>query len=297
MNSPTTTIQLLLPVSMSRVAIYPQHESPSLLWRKASLRWTAPTPSISIIWCLPMPSFIDGPSLRSLLRPSTSGRRPKDGGGGGGGIFKMFKLMPMLSSGCKMAALLGRHNGRALLADHATTVTLFGHRRGRVSLAIHEDTRAPPLFLIELPMPTSALHREIASGAVKLALESDTRSARRRLVEEYVWAVYCNGRKAGYAIRRKEASDDERHVLRLLRGVSMGAGVLPAAPEKDGGVPAGPDGELTYVRARVERVVGSKDSEAFYMINPEEGGNAGDKNDAGGGGGAPELSIFLVRMK
>ncbi|KAM0829877.1 hypothetical protein ACQ4PT_066594 [Festuca glaucescens] len=256
-----------------------------------------------------MPSFIDGPSLRSLLRPSTNGRRSKiadsAGGGGGrggsggghGGIFKMFKLMPMLSSGCKMVALLGKHN-RALLADHATTVTLFGHRRGRVSLAIHEDTRAPPVFLIELPMLTSALHKEIASGVVKLALESDTRSARRRLVEEYVWAVFCNGRKAGYSIRRKEASDDERHVMRLLRGVSMGAGVLPAAPEKEGGVPAGPDGELTYVRARVERVVGSKDSEAFYMINPHEGGVGGD----GGGGGAddgsaPELSIFLVRMK
>uniref|UniRef100_A0A0D3H7U0 Protein MIZU-KUSSEI 1 n=1 Tax=Oryza barthii TaxID=65489 RepID=A0A0D3H7U0_9ORYZ len=210
-----------------------------------------------------MPSFVDGPTLRSLLRPSTNGRRTKasdgGGGGGGGGIFKMFKLMPMLTSGCKMVALLGRHN-RALLADHATTVTLFGHRRGRVSLAIHEDTR----------------------------------SARRRLVEEYVWAVYCNGRKAGYSIRRKEASDDERHVLRLLRGVSMGAGVLPAAPEKEGGVPAGPDGELTYVRARVERVVGSKDSEAFYMINPNEGGVGGDSP---GDGSAPELSIFLVRMK
>ncbi|KAK1631469.1 hypothetical protein QYE76_005784 [Lolium multiflorum] len=254
-----------------------------------------------------MPSFIDGPSLRSLLRPSTNGRRSKiadsAGGGGGrggsgsghGGIFKMFKLMPMLSSGCKMVALLGKHN-RALLADHATTVTLFGHRRGRVSLAIHEDTRAPPVFLIELPMLTSALHKEIASGVVKLALESDTRSARRRLVEEYVWAVFCNGRKAGYSIRRKEASDDERHVMRLLRGVSMGAGVLPAAPEQEGGVPAGPDGELTYVRARVERVVGSKDSEAFYMINPHEGGVPSDSRGSDDGS-APELSIFLVRMK
>lgn len=259
-----------------------------------------------------MPSFIDGPSLRSLLRPSTNGRRSKiadsaGGGGGGGGrggsghgggIFKMFKLVPMLSSGCKMVALLGKHNMRAnLLADHATTVTLFGPRRGRVSLAIHEDTRAPPAFLIELPMLTTALHKEIASGVVKLALESDTRSARRRLLEEYVWAVFCNGRKAGYSIRRKEASDDELHVMRLLRGVSMGAGVLPAAPEKDGGVPAGPDGELTYVRARVERVVGSKDSEAFYMINPHEGGLGGGDGGGADDGSAPELSIFLVRMK
>uniref|UniRef100_A0A0E0LVX5 Protein MIZU-KUSSEI 1 n=1 Tax=Oryza punctata TaxID=4537 RepID=A0A0E0LVX5_ORYPU len=251
-----------------------------------------------------MPSLIDGAaSLRSLLRPSSDGRRTKLSGGGGGagagGIFKMFKLLPMLTTGCKMAAMLGRHNSKALLADHAPTVTLFGHRRGRLSLAIHEDTRAPPVFLIELPMLASAMHREMATGTVKLALESDTRSARRRLLEEYVWAVFCNGRKAGYAIRRKDASDDERHVLRLLRGVSMGAGVLPPPPAdcREGAASsAGPDGELTYMRARVERVVGSKDSEAFYMINPDDG------SDNGGGAGrdrecAPELSIFLVRKK
>ncbi|XP_062196736.1 protein MIZU-KUSSEI 1-like [Phragmites australis] len=245
-----------------------------------------------------MPSLINGAaSLRALLRPTTDERQAKlsgAGAGGAAGLFKMFKLLPMLTTGCKMAALLGRHNRAPLLADHAPTVTLFGHQRGRLSLAIHEDTRAPPVFLIELPMLAAALHREMATGTVKLALESDTRSARRRLLEEYVWAVYCNGRKAGYAIRRKDASDDDRHVLRLLRGVSMGAGVLPPAPDERGGAgatpSAGPDGELTYMRARVERVVGSKDSEAFYMINPDDGSDRGADS-------APELSIFLVRKK
>jgi uncharacterized protein (TIGR01570 family) len=249
-----------------------------------------------------MPSLIDGHvSLRSLLRPATEDRRTKHAGSGGGGgvvgLFKMFKLVPMLTTGSKMAALLGRHNNpRPLLADHAPAVTLFGHRRGRLSLAIHEDTRAPPAFLIELPMLAAALHKEMATGTVKLALESDTRSARRRLLEEYVWAVYCNGRKAGYAIRRKDASDDERHVLRLLRGVSMGAGVLPPPPaDREGATPSnGPDGELTYMRARVERVVGSKDSEAFYMINPDDGSDNGGR---GGDSAAAELSIFLVRKK
>jgi uncharacterized protein (TIGR01570 family) len=220
----------------------------------------------------------------------------------------MFKLLPVLTTGCKMAAMLGRHNNhRALLADHAPTVTLFGHRRGRLSLAIHEDTRSPPAFLIELPMLAPALHREMATGTVRLALESDTRGVavasrrRRPLLEEYVWAVYCNGRSAGYAIRRKDASDDERHVLRLLRGVSMGAGVLPPPPdERRAGAAARAtpgacgDGELTYMRARVERVVGSKDSEAFYMINPDDGSaNAA----ARGGDCAPELSVFFVRNK
>ncbi|CAL5013009.1 unnamed protein product [Urochloa decumbens] len=260
-----------------------------------------------------MPSLIDysPAALRSLLRPSstTDERRAKLSGAGGAGaggamgLFKMFKLLPMLTTGCKMAAMLGRHSGggRALLADHAPTVTLFGHRRGRLSLAIHEDTRSPPAFLIELPMLAAALHREMATGTVKLALESAAAARRRRpLLEEYVWAVYCNGREAGYAIRRKDASDDERHVLRLLRGVSMGAGVLPPPPDgraAAGATPtsaAGPDGELTYMRARVERVVGSKDSEAFYMINPDATG--GDKASRGGDA-APELSIFFVRNK
>ncbi|CAM0877003.1 unnamed protein product [Alopecurus aequalis] len=247
-----------------------------------------------------MPSLIHGPaSLRSLLRPATDDRRTKHAGGAGStvvGLFKMFKLAPMLATGCKMAALLGRHtSSRALLADHALAVTLFGHRRGRLSLAIHEDTRAPPAFLIELPMLAATLHKEMATGTVKLALESDTRSARRRLLEEYVWAVYCNGRKAGYAIRRKDASDDDRHVLRLLRGVSMGAGVLPPPPaQREGAAPSnGPDGELTYMRARVHRVVGSNDSEAFYMINPDDGSDNGRRV----GDSAAELSIFLVRKK
>ncbi|CAD6341742.1 unnamed protein product [Miscanthus lutarioriparius] len=274
-----------------------------------------------------MPSLIDysPAALRSLLRPSTDERRAKlsgaaaGGGAGAGaggvlGLFKMFKLLPVLTTGSKMAAMLGRHhnNRPALLADHAPTVTLFGHRRGRLSLAIHEDTRAPPAFLIELPMLAAALHREMATGTVRLALESDTarggvgsRRRRRPLLEEYVWAVYCNGRSAGYAIRRKDASDDERHVLRLLRGVSMGAGVLPPPPDERAGAAAAaaaratpssacPDGELTYMRARVERVVGSKDSEAFYMINPDDGSaNAA----ARGGDSAPELSVFFVRNK
>lgn len=77
-----------------------------------------------------MPSLIDGAaSLRSLLRPSSDGRRTTklSGGGGGGGaggvggIFKMFKLLPMLTTGCKMAALLGRHSGGRAAPSSPTT--------------------------------------------------------------------------------------------------------------------------------------------------------------------------------
>ena len=43
------------------------------------------------------------------------------------------------------------------------------------------------------------------------------------------------------------------------------------------------DGELAYIRAYFDRVVGSKDSETLYMLSPD--GNNG-----------PELSIFEVRI-
>lgn len=87
--------------------------------------------------------------------------------------------------------------------------------------------------------------------------------------------MYRNGKKRGNAIK-KACSATDYHVLGLLQPISMGAGVLPMQG-------AGPDCELMYMRARFERVVGSKDSEAFYMMNPD-------------GKGGPELSIFLLRI-
>ncbi|KAM6560671.1 protein MIZU-KUSSEI 1 [Cannabis sativa] len=255
---------------------------------------------------------MENPAIISLLRHaqgSGGGGNNTDGGGGGGdknnggenhkkannkrsstksssmtgGLFRIFKLFPMLTSGCKMVALLGRPR-RPMLKDNATTGTIFGYRKGRVSLAIQEDPHCMPVFVIELPMQTSAFHKEMqADDIIRIALESETKTHKKKLFEEYVWAVYCNGRKMGYSIRRMNMSDDELHVMQTLRGVSMGAGVLPPPyDQKEAAAAAASDGELTYMRARFERVVGSKDSEALYMINPD--GSAG-----------PELSIFFVR--
>ncbi|KAK6938727.1 Protein MIZU-KUSSEI 1-like, plant [Dillenia turbinata] len=223
---------------------------------------------------------MENPALLSLLRQTAGERRSSSKSSGG--FFKMFKLSRLLTSGCKMVALLGRPR-KPQLADKATTGTLFGYKKGRVSLAIQEDPHCFPIFIIELPMLTSALHKEMASDIVRIALESETKTHKKKLMEEFVWAVYCNGRKIGYSIRRKQMSDDELHVMQHLRGVSMGAGVLPA-PSSEKEAPSSIDGELTYMRARFDRVVGSKDSEAFYMINPD-------------GIEGPELSIFFVRAR
>lgn len=216
---------------------------------------------------------MENPAILSLLRNKPGEQKRKKSTGG---ILKIFKLFPMLTSGCKMVALLGRPR-KALLKDNAMTGTLFGYRKGRVSLAIQEDPHCMPIFVIELPMHSSAFQKEMASDIVRIALESETKTHKRKLLEEFVWAVYCNGRKTGYSIRRKQMSEDELYVMQHLRGVSMGAGVLPNPSEKETS-----DGELTYMRARFEKVVGSKDSEALYMINPD-------------GAAAPELSIFFAR--
>ncbi|XP_039044390.1 protein MIZU-KUSSEI 1-like [Hibiscus syriacus] len=220
---------------------------------------------------------MDNPAILSLLRPTPKEKHRKSSSTGGGSLLRMFKLFPMLTSGCKMVALLGKPQ-KPFLKDGTTTGTIFGYRKGRVWLAIQADPYRMPMFLIELPMLTGVLQKEMGSDIVRIALESETRTHKKKLFEEFVWAVYCNGRKMGYSIRRKQVCEDELQVMQLLRGVSMGAGVLPSPNDKKDGA----NGELTYMRATFERVVGSKDSQTLYMINPD-------------GAPSPELSIFFIR--
>lgn len=117
-------------------------------------------------------------------------------------------------------------------------------------------------------------------GHVRIALECEKNSnnniKKMKLIDEPIWTLFCNGRKSGYAVKR-EATDDDLNVIQTLHATSMGAGVIPA---KDS---SGEVGELAYMRACFERVVGSKDSETYYMMSPD--GNSG-----------PELSIFFVRI-
>lgn len=214
---------------------------------------------------------------RPLLRPTSKDKKSKSSSIG---FLRILKLFPALTSTCRMVSLLGGRPRRPLLDDNATTATIFGHRKGRAVLAVQENPHSTPSFVAELPMLTAAFHREMAADSVRILLESETRMQRRRVMEEFVWAVFCNGRKVGYSIRRMQLGADEAHVMRLLRGVSMGAGVLPAASAEEKAA----DRELTYLRARFQRVVGSKDSESLYMISPD------------GGAAGPELSIFFLRV-
>jgi uncharacterized protein (TIGR01570 family) len=156
------------------------------------------------------------------------------------------------------------------------TGTIFGHRRGHVHFVVQDDQGSVPKLILEFSIPTGTLVQDMASGMVRIALECEKVSGCRALYKEAVWSMFSNGKKIGYAIKRVFSEVDDQ-VLTALPAVSMGAGVLPMDTECN-------KGELMYMRAQFERVVGSADSEAFYMLNP------GDDH------GEPELSIFLLRV-
>ncbi|CAN1344812.1 Protein MIZU-KUSSEI 1 [Linum perenne] len=223
-------------------------------------------------------------SVISLQQPNvkrTNTSRPKK-------LFRqvrsIFRSLPIITTAaCKFPT--GNRIQDGQINGTRMTGTLFGHKKARVSLAIQDSSSSLPLLLLELGMPTGKLLQSMGNGMVRIAMECEKRSGKdhnkTKIADEPVWTMFCNGRKTGFGVRR-EATEEDLRVMQTLRVISQGAGVIPeAAAAADGGVHS--DGELAYMRAHFERVVGSRDSETYYMMNPD--GNSG-----------PELSIFFVRV-
>ncbi|CAI9098317.1 OLC1v1034939C1 [Oldenlandia corymbosa var. corymbosa] len=161
--------------------------------------------------------------------------------------------------------------------------TIFGHRRGgHVWFCVqHDRLNTKPSLLLELSIPTTTLIQEMNCGLVRIALEFKNESpesefSRCPLHSIPVWTLFCNGRKLGFAVRRK-ATGQNRLMLKTMQSTTVGAGVIPAGP---GSVSE----EIMYMRANYECVVGNADSESFHLINPEQGPGQ-------------ELSIFLLRTR
>lgn len=221
------------------------------------------------------------------------------------------------------------HHGSSSSSSSTVTGTFFGYRKGRVSFCIQDDrrrsSRSSPLLLLEFTVPTAFLAREMQYGLLRIALvecgeysrshitsaskqgyyyqynssskintvsSSSSSCSSSSLFNVPVWAMYCNGRKVGFAMRRQMTIGDVA-VLKLMQSVSVGAGVLPpitttatattkSPSEEEEECGSGGGGELMYLRASFERVIGSADSESFHMINPV-------------GSSSQELSIFLLR--
>lgn len=192
-------------------------------------------------------------------------------------VRNVFRSFPIIApAACRLPSLpSGRFPDWSGGMGARVTGTLFGYRRGCVSLSIQENSRTLPTAVVELAMQTQALQKELGEGMVRIALECEKRGEKAELLEEPRWTVFCNGRSVGYGVRR-EATVEDLHVMEVLKAVSMGAGVLPEHN--------GPDGDqLAYMRADFDRVVGSRDSETLYMVNPD-------------GSNGPDLSIFFIRV-
>ncbi|XP_020254284.1 protein MIZU-KUSSEI 1-like [Asparagus officinalis] len=153
---------------------------------------------------------------------------------------------------------------------------LYGHRKARITVAVQENPRSVPVLILELGIPTATFMQDMGSGLLRIALECEKKPDKSKLIDEPLWTAFANGKKIGYASKR-EASSIDLKIMQMLHAVSMGAGVLPADMTDPN------DGELTYMRAHFDRVINSKDSETFYMLNPD--GNSG-----------PELSMFFIRI-
>ncbi|XVF61752.1 hypothetical protein PTKIN_Ptkin08bG0155800 [Pterospermum kingtungense] len=199
-------------------------------------------------------------------------------------VRSVFRSLPIISTpaACKFPSLSVGLRVDSLKSNPTgtrVTGTLFGYRKGRVSLSVQESPKCLPSLVLELAMQTNVLQKELSAGMVRIALECEKRADKDkvRLFDKPLWTMYCNGKKTGHGVKQ-EATKEDLNLMELLKAMSMGAEVLPGNSETEG-----IDGELAYIRAYFDRVVGSKDSETLYMLSPD-------------GNGGPELSIFIVRI-
>ncbi|KAI3689567.1 hypothetical protein L2E82_47528 [Cichorium intybus] len=193
-------------------------------------------------------------------------------------VRSVFRSFPIVSHG-KISILPGGRVPEGHRGTNCVTGTLYGYRKGCVALAIQENTKTLPIMILELELETIVLQNEMSFGMVRIALECEKQQDKDKvkLLEEPLWTMFFNGKKGGLGVKRQPTEEDY-YVMETLAAVAMGAGVLPGKSEVEG-----PDGEIAYMRAHFDRVVGSKDSETLYMLSPD--GNNG-----------PELSIFFVRI-
>ncbi|MCD7463189.1 hypothetical protein HAX54_050136 [Datura stramonium] len=160
------------------------------------------------------------------------------------------------------------------LSTSVMTGTIFGYRRGKVSFCIQTNPKSTtPILLLELAVSTSTLAREMHGGIVRIALESGNNGGNQSLLR-----MYCNGKKVGYAVKRKPTKSDLQ-VLSQMELVNIGAGIIHGKKINCD------DDDIMYLRGKFERVHGSyDDSESFHLIDPE--GSMGQ-----------ELSIFFLSSR
>ncbi|KAK4367000.1 hypothetical protein RND71_014880 [Anisodus tanguticus] len=160
------------------------------------------------------------------------------------------------------------------------TGTIFGYRKGKVNFCIQTSPNSStPVLLLELAVSTSTLAHEMRGGLLRIALESSNEGGGNEnssLLSMPVWTMYCNGKKVGFAVKKKPTKSDLQ-VLKQMESVVVGAGTIH-------GKEINRDDDIMYLRGKFERVHGSSNSESFHLIDPE--GSVGQ-----------QLSIFFLRSR
>jgi uncharacterized protein (TIGR01570 family) len=169
------------------------------------------------------------------------------------------------------------------ILQNSITGTIFGYRKGKINFCIQSNANSTnPILLLELVVPTNILAREMSRGTLRIALESSgTNNGRSSTVlSTPFWTMYCNGKKVGYAVKRRPSNSDFE-VLNSMRSVVVGTGVMKCNGDDDDY-----DDEVMYLRGSFKRVGGgSSECESFHLIDPE-----GDSIHQ-------ELSIFFLRSR
>lgn len=166
------------------------------------------------------------------------------------------------------------YSPRAITSSNSTTITgtIFGYRKGKVSFCIQTNSNSTtdPILLLELSIPTKILAREMRGGFLRIALEcSDTEVSNydpntNCLLSMPFWTMFVNGRKVGYAAKRRPSKSD-LEALRLMGSVVSGAGVINGKElDRDHD-----QDELMYLRANFERICGSVNSQSFHLVDPD----------------------------
>ncbi|RDY06319.1 Protein MIZU-KUSSEI 1, partial [Mucuna pruriens] len=156
------------------------------------------------------------------------------------------------------------------------TGTIFGYRRGKVSFCIQPNANSTnPILLLELALPTSVLAKEMRGGTLRIVLESNNNNNNHNLNHNLfstpLWSMYCNGRKVGYAVKRRPSIGDFE-ALSLMRSVAVGTGLINTCKQHQ-------EDQLMYLRANFQRVRGSSNSESFHLVDPQ--GTIGQELSAG----------------
>lgn len=175
------------------------------------------------------------------------------------------------------------------LLDSTTVVTgtILRYGRGKLNFCLQKTPNSTdPILLIEMVVPANVLAEEMRGGVLRIALESvatnpNDSNIDDSLLNSTVWAMYCNGRRVGYAVKRRPTEDDVA-TLRMMKSTVVGTGKVCREGRNNhlGDV----SDEVMFLRANFKRVTGSSNSESFHLIDPEE--CVGQ-----------ELSIFFFRLK